>query len=315
MIHTHTTSTAFFHAAQAVVSAAPLEFPPAAPVPSFIAPAAAGPVRRDGPAGRFYDIPGDPVPYVSVTHALTCLHKPALVPWAADQERAMVLEAVRAFHADTLKVKGLPPLPTSGFMATLMARLPTQRAHQRKLEREGDIGTQVHARIAWECHQELGQAVGAAPTFTHVEAQRAFEGFQAWRREVRLKVKHVDQIVFSRTHQYAGTDDVLVEINGRDFVIDFKTGKAIYPEAYLQSVAYQQALEEMGHGPIAGGLIIRLPKRVGDPSFEVGHVPACATLYPSFLAVLQVWAWWYAAEQAGKAARRSAAIAARSSAA
>jgi hypothetical protein len=34
-----------------------------------------------------------------------------------------------------------------------------------------------------------------------------------------------------------GTMDLLAEVNGEVTLVDFKTGKAIYPEAFLQSVA------------------------------------------------------------------------------
>ena len=38
------------------------------------------PIRRDGPSGRFYEVQGQLLP--SVTHILTAINKPALVPWA-----------------------------------------------------------------------------------------------------------------------------------------------------------------------------------------------------------------------------------------
>ena len=66
-------------------------------------------------------------------------------------------------------------------------------------------------------------------------------------------------------------------LGARDTVtacVDFKTGKAIYPtEAFLQSVAYQRAFAEMGHGRVDGGLIIRLPKVASDSGFEVAGRP------------------------------------------
>src|SRR3989475_6187169 len=44
-------------------------------------------------------------------------------------------------------------------------------------------------------------------------------------------------------------------------ILDWKSGKAIYPEAFLQNVAYRHAAAR-GELPSAQGLIVRLPKRL-----------------------------------------------------
>jgi len=310
MIHTHTTTTAFF-SAQAVLAAAPLEFPPAAPAPVDLRSGRAIPIRRDGPAGRFYEIDGELYP--SVTHVNEVIAKRALIKWAADQERTAVLEAATQLYEDCGKLPSA--LPRSSFLATLAARLPKLRAHQRALVKAGDIGQQTHALVERSLRVALGQVVPGPVPPACAEAVHAFKAFQAWARSVSLKPKHIEQIVYSRTHQFAGTLDLVAEVNGRELVIDFKTGRAIYGEAFLQNVAYQEAYAEMGHGRVAGGLVIRLPKQIGDPDFEVGVVPPAAALYPTFLAARALFTWWHAQEEAGKAARRTAAITARRSAA
>jgi hypothetical protein len=325
------TRTDTWRASYAVVQTAALEFDPVGPIAAFPRPAtspavgqAAVPasVRRDGAAGlvpvrvdsadgRFYQVGAELFP--SVTHALSCVDKPALKPWVADQERTAVLEACAQLYTDCGKVVGAPRLPTTGFIATLVARLPKLRAYQKTLAKAGDIGHQAHRAIERLLRQQLGQAVGPAPKLC-AEAQAAVEAFLVWAASVKLRPVAVEVIVYSLTHRYAGTLDLVAYVNGELVVVDFKTGKRIYAEASLQNVAYQQAYAEMGLGPVAGGLVVRLPKRVNDPSFEVGRVPAVDSLYPTFLAVLQVWSWWHQAEQAGKASRRAAAIAARSAA-
>jgi DNA-binding HxlR family transcriptional regulator len=60
----------------------------------------------------------------------------------------------------------------------------------------------------------------------------------------------------------------------------------------------------MGHPPAAGGLIVRLPKNQDDPAFEVAAVPPVADLFPVFLAVKDVWRWWFAQEEAYRAKRK-----------
>ena len=139
----------------------------------------------------------------------------------------------------------------------------------------------MHALIEWNLRQQLGQRVGPEPRVVD-DAQWAFMAFQDWATSVQLKPLLIEQIVFSTTHGYAGTMDLLAEVKGVPMLIDFKTGKAIYAESALQSVAYQVALAEMGHTPAQGGLIVRLPKVQTDPAFEVGVVPPAAALFPMF---------------------------------
>jgi hypothetical protein len=251
-------------------------------------------VRQESRSGRFYRVEGDEEPYVSVTHALSCIAKPALINWAANQERTLVMDAAADLYLDLCQT---PPMGRPSFLATLQGRIGKQKAHQKELAKAGEIGTQVHELIEWNLRQSLGQKVGPEPRVTD-KAQWAFMAFQDWAQSVSLKPIFIEQMVFSRTHKYAGTMDLLAEVNGVLSLVDFKTGKSIYAEAYLQNVAYQQALREMGHSTPAAGHIVRLPKVETDPAFEVGAVPAVEELWPTFIAVLNVWKWWHAGEKA-----------------
>ncbi len=251
-------------------------------------------IRQDGRTGRFYRVEGDEEPYVSVTHALGCIAKPALINWAANQERTLVMESAADLYLDLCKT---PPMGRPSYLATLQGRIGKQKAHQKELAKAGEIGTQVHALIEWNLRQSMGQQVGPEPRVTD-KAQWAFMAFQDWANSVALKPIFIEQMVFSRTHKYAGTMDLLAEVNGTIALVDFKTGKSIYAEAYLQNVAYQHALCEMGHVTPQAGYIVRLPKVEADPAFEVGTVPPMDELWPSFVHVLGVWKWWHAGEVA-----------------
>ena len=262
-------------------------------------------VRQDGRTGRFYRVDGDDDPYVSVTHALGCIAKPALINWAANQERTLVMDASADLYLDLCQT---PPMGRPSYLATLQGRIGKQKAHQKELAKAGEIGTQVHQLIEWNMRQSLNQKVGPEPRVFDA-AQWAFMAWQDWAQSVNLKPVFIEQMVFSRTHKYAGTMDLLAEVNGVLALVDFKTGKSIYGEAYLQNVAYQQALVEMGHVQPSAGYILRLPKVDSDPGFEVGTVPPVADLWPTFLAVLQVWRWWHAGEKAYQ--ERRAAMGAR----
>lgn len=258
------------------------------------------PVRQDGPSGRFYLIDGESLP--SVTHILGCIGKPALINWAANQERAACLEAAADLYLDLVKAQ---PMGRPTFLATLEGRIGKQKAHRKSLEKAGEVGTQVHALIEWNLRKQLGQTVGPEPRVVD-DARWALMAWQDWAQSVDLLPMYIEQKVFSRVHGYAGTMDLLAKVNGVDTLIDFKTGKAIYAEAFLQNVAYQVALTEMGHHTAAQGMIVRLPKVQTDPAFEVGHVPPIADLFPVFLAVKELWKWWYAEEEKYRARVKAA---------
>lgn len=253
-------------------------------------------VRKDTAFGRFYRIEDQDLP--SVTHILGVIGKPALVNWAANQERTLVTEVAAELYLDLCKIA--QPMPKAAYITTLQGRIGKTKAHQRELAKAGDIGTQVHALVEWNMRKALGQIVGPEPRVVD-DAQWAFMAWQDWAGAVGLKPLFIEQTVFSRTHGYAGTMDLLAEVNGIVTLVDFKTGKAIYPEAFLQNAAYQVALSEMGHAQPAAGLIVRLPKVQTDPQFETQAVPPIAELFDVFLAVKQLWRWSYANEEAYRA--------------
>lgn len=255
--------------------------------------------RQDGPSGRFYLVDGEPMP--SVTHILSCIGKPALINWAANQERTLAIEAAADFYEDCARLT--KPLPRTSYITSLLGRIGKVKAHQKELSKASEIGTQAHKLVEWKLRSMLGQEPGPEPRVVD-NAQWAFMAWEDWAKSVHLKPIFIESMVFSRVHAYAGTMDLFAEVDGVPKLIDFKTGKAIYAEAHLQNVAYQVALAEMGHPPAEGGLIVRLPKNQDDPAFEVAEVPAVDALFPVFLAVKDVWRWWFAQEEAYRAKRK-----------
>ncbi len=259
------------------------------------------PVRKDGRSGRFYEVDGESFP--SVTNILGVIGKPALINWAANQERSACMDAAADLYVDLSKA---PPMSRTSFITTLEGRIGKQKSHRRSLDKAAEIGTQVHGLIEWNMRKRLGQKVGPEPSVVD-DAQWAFMAFQDWANQVELEPIFIEQTVYSKKHKYAGTMDLLARVNGAVTLVDFKTGKAIYGESHLQNIAYQMALAEMGHSVAEGGLIVRLPKTQTDPAFEVAEVPVAADYFPIFLAVIDVWKWWFAQEQAYRAKRDGAA--------
>lgn len=248
--------------------------------------------RRDTRQGRFYTM-DDGREFVSVTTFLQAINKPALIQWAAKEERTMtILAAADLYEA----VHGTPKMSRPTYVATLDSRIGKTKAHQKLMAKASEIGTQAHALIEWNLRTSLGQVAGPEPKIGD-KAMWAFMAYQEWAKSVDLKPILIEQRVFSMAHEYAGTMDLLAEVNGVLTLIDWKTSKGIYGEAHLQNIAYQAALAEMGHHKAEAGLILRLPKIETDPTFEAVSVGSMEELFPVVLHVKAVWKWWFEQEK------------------
>lgn len=234
----------------------------------------------------------------SVTTILSVIGKPALVNWAANTERALVMEAAADLYAD---IQQTPAMSRPTFIATLDRRIGAVKAHKRENEKATEIGGQAHKLIEWSIQKALGFTVGPEPRVRD-EAMWAYMAFEDWARTHSVKPVLTEQMVWSRTHRYAGTLDLVAHVDGVLTLIDFKTSKGIYAEAHLQNVAYQVALAEMGHHVCEAGAIVRIPKNTNDPAFEVQHTPAVSDLFPVFLSVRALYDWWAAEDAKSKAA-------------
>lgn len=251
--------------------------------------------NRWGDSKRTYQTPEGDV-YPSVTSILSVVGKPALVPWAAKTEREMVIEAAANLWEDA-------PLTTkkmsrAAYVATLQDRIGKTKAHQKELAKAAEIGTQAHALIEWNLQRELGQTVGPEPRVKDA-ALWAFMAYEDWRKNAGLVPIAIEQVVWSKTHRYAGTMDVfgkiMTSVHGPcAAVLDWKSGKAVYSEALLQNAAYVQAMIEMGHvAHPCYGAIVRLPKVETDPEFEVRLITPDehAELFRAFVATRALWEW------------------------
>src|SRR5262249_31089844 len=117
----------------------------------------------------------------------------------------------------------------------------------------------------------------------------AVESWKDWAKSVALEPLALERVVYCEDCGYAGTMDLYARVKGIPTVLDWKTGRAIYPEAFLQNVAYRHAAARQGM--LAGqGLIVRLPKRLEDPAWEAMPVPTTITM-EDFLAALRLWQW------------------------
>lgn len=172
------------------------------------------------------------------------------------------------------------------------------RAYPEALQAAARNGTMMH-EYSWAV--VTGEDVDVPPEFVgSVEAVARF--MDAW----GVEPVHRETPVFHPGHRWAGTIDLLCTIRGTRWLLDWKTGKGVWPADVLQLAAYAHAT----HVQTEAGTVAQW-----DPPERCGlvHVRSDAvTLYPvdagdyaytTFRYCQQVYAWQEACDAAFKDGR------------
>lgn len=162
-----------------------------------------------------YTLDGQRLP--GVTTILGALRKKALEEWAGN---ITAETAVNRWD----ELSGLP-------VATRLDTL--KRARWEARDSAALNGTEVH-NLAWPL--VTGAEVEVPPR--HLAAVQALARFMdRW----QLEPVATERPVFHPAHRWAGTFDLLAGIGGTLWLLDYKTGRGVYPETALQLAAYAHA--------------------------------------------------------------------------
>jgi hypothetical protein len=99
---------------------------------------------------------------------------------------------------------------------------------------------------------------------------------------------------FSDKYGYAGTADAIVRIAGTEYILDFKTGKRIYPEVALQLSAYDnsdfiRSKEGTTRSTIRLGRGLALQLR--PDMYELSLIDIGKDTFDTFLSCLDIFNW------------------------
>lgn len=234
-------------------------------------------------ADRTYTI--NSTAYPSVTTILgAVLAKPALISWAARQER----ETIRQALLEVLTDSAHPQTPDALWEAVEKATTGVLASEKAKKE-AADIGTAAHAAIESYLKQRLNLPAPEIVLDDLSEGSRhAYESFIAWSDSVDLVPRHVEVEVCDDEIGYAGRFDLIADVLEVPTLIDVKTSKSVwFPEMGLQIIAYRHAAAKMGM-ETEQGIVVRIPKTLDDPTLEavlvpyditIDHFKACVALY------------------------------------
>jgi len=190
---------------------------------------------------------GDRIP--SVTTILGILNKPALLDWAWQMgTQGLDYKAIR--------------------------------------DNAGDIGTLAHYLIICDLK-------GEEPDTSEYSAQDIEKAetclikYWDWHKGHRVEPLMLETPLISEQYQFGGTIDFFGSVDGQPTLLDFKTGKAIYPEFFYQLAAYEQLLAEAGQ-LIEVTRILRIGRNE-DEGFEERTIGKLDRQWQVFLNCLSIY--------------------------
>lgn len=260
-----------------------------------MSPKAARTVNR----GRIYTINGQSL--WSVTTILANgLPKPAIAGWQAKTiaEFAVANHRTIAAMLDAVRLRRVEDGTTfvvSDPDAVQAAVDWLKNSPWRESERKMHLGSAVHAEA--EAVQLGTPRPEPLPTVAPF-----VESFRHFLDDFSPAIELTEATVFSIAESYAGTLDAIMTIGGRRLLVDFKTGKAIYPDVALQLAAYGHAesiLLDDGTTvpmlPVDGAAALHLreydPARPDDRGYSLIPVDAGAAAWDAFRFVREVMRW------------------------
>lgn len=202
---------------------------------------------------HFYKL--DDKPITGVTSILGVINKPALLSWASGCASDYIRDEVAKIASKNDGFEYLKVLAAEWERILLEAK----KAYAQKRDKAADIGSLAHA---W-CEKWIQD--NAIP----VEKELALitDNFVKWATDKKMKFLASELRVYDDDMFYCGTFDFLCEIDGKVYLGDLKTGSGIYPEMFLQTAAYQNALQKLcPEIKVEGNIIVNCRK---DGKFAV----------------------------------------------
>jgi hypothetical protein len=166
-------------------------------------------------------------PWPSVTTITDVLDKPALTTWKQKQVAEAAIANAERLIADR----------ESGNLEAAVAYLLAIRTEGTNSR---ERGTRIHAALESVLRRE--------PLLVEDRDMPAVAGARAWLNEHSVKPLEVEAFLINETVGYGGTCDLIAEIDGETWLLDWKSGKSVawpngkvYDEMRLQLAAYSRA--------------------------------------------------------------------------
>jgi hypothetical protein len=236
----------------------------------------------------------------SVTTILQASSKPALVDWAAREERDLCARVAVAWAQEIAhKPDAWRDLDELRLDAVFRAKLGQTKAYRFRQRRAMDTGMLAHAAIERQMRQALGLPVPDEDLPMSPEAIIVVTAWQTYATQHRIRPIASERTVHHPEWGYAGTIDLLAEADGEKVVLDFKASKGIYWEYELQAWAYLEALRALGES-VSVARVVRLPKTLDEAERgpEIREVRLDdRDLRSAWRGLLVFWRGWWAQQR------------------
>lgn len=126
------------------------------------------------------------------------------------------------------------------------------------------IGTLVHKRILAHIKGE-NMVFDGYPLDQIEKAERCFAKYLDWEKQHEVEPLMVEEAVVA--DEFGGTPDLYCRLDGKLTIVDYKTGKAIYPEYFYQLAGYKRLLNN--HGKEVEQLMVLRIGAEDEEGFEV----------------------------------------------
>jgi len=173
-----------------------------------------------------------------------------LTYWAANCACDYILEELQNLEGDSVPKE------------TLYSIIEAAKTNFRSIQYEAlDVGSKVHEAIKYFLTK------GIEPHIDNGQILAGFIAFLEWRGKHHLEVVETEHTVYDKDGWYAGTLDLLARLDGKLYLIDFKTSKQPrnnrpYEEWIYQLSAYRSCVDG-----VEGMGILRLDKTTGFPDW------------------------------------------------
>lgn len=135
------------------------------------------------------------------------------------------------------------------------------------------IGTVVHALIEADVEELPVPDFAELSDSMRSQVQRAMDAWEAWKRGCDFQVLAAEESLVDDELEFGGTVDLIMVADGKVSLMDYKTSKALYPNALVQVAAYGHLWNLHHPGErIEEYRLLRLSKLTGLP--EQGIWPA-----------------------------------------
>ena len=207
------------------------------------------------PDSHRYKLKGEKSYLTSVTSITGIIDKSrVLIDWALRLTKSHLSKFLEESRSNQFTTEELLPIIDEAI-----------NQHNIKRDEAADTGSQVHD-IALKIGEALKnkENIETLPEDLSEEVKNGVHAFIDWILEHKVKFIECERLVYSKEHKFVGITDAVIEVDGKRYLIDYKTSKGIYNEMKYQVAAYTIAYQEETGINLDGQMLIHFNKDTGE---------------------------------------------------